>query len=110
MDTRPWSRLPETWAETSAASVRQHGARVVDYPTPRVRGCEATGDSRPTDPPRDGRYRVAIGAHCPHRSTQFTSPPCQGVTLLYDTQSGAPQDAPVTTAVDGGNIRVMTGR
>jgi len=37
MDTRPWSRLPETWAETSAASVRQHGARVVDYPTPRVR-------------------------------------------------------------------------
>jgi len=26
------------------------------------------------------------------------------VTLLYDTQSGAPQDAPVTTAVDGGNI------
>jgi hypothetical protein len=34
----------------------------------------------------------------------------RGVTLLYDTQSGAPQDAPVTTAVDGGNIRVMTGR
>jgi probable HAF family extracellular repeat protein len=34
----------------------------------------------------------------------------RGVTLLYDTQSGAPQGAPVTTPADGGNIRVMTGR
>ena len=34
----------------------------------------------------------------------------RGVTLLYDTQSGVPQDAPVTTPADGGNIRVMTGR
>jgi hypothetical protein len=34
----------------------------------------------------------------------------RGVTRLYDTQSGAPQDAPVTTPADGGNIRVMTGR
>ena len=29
-----------------------------------------------------------------------------GTTLLYDTQPGAAEDAPVTTAVDGGTIRV----
>ena len=29
-----------------------------------------------------------------------------GTTLLYDTQPGAAQDAPVTTPIDGGNIQV----
>ena len=29
-----------------------------------------------------------------------------GTTVLYDTQPGAAQDAPVTTAIDGGNIRI----
>ena len=29
-----------------------------------------------------------------------------GARLLYDTQPGAPQDAPATTPIDGGNIQV----
>jgi probable HAF family extracellular repeat protein len=32
-----------------------------------------------------------------------------GARLLYDTQPGAPQDAPVTTPTDGGNIQVRRG-
>ena len=32
-----------------------------------------------------------------------------GTTLLYDSQPGATQDAPVTTPVDGGNIQVRRG-
>jgi probable HAF family extracellular repeat protein len=33
-----------------------------------------------------------------------------GTTLLYDTQPGAAQDAPVTTATGGGNIRIVPSR
>jgi hypothetical protein len=29
-----------------------------------------------------------------------------GATLVYDTQPGAAQDAPVTTEIDGGNIKI----
>jgi probable HAF family extracellular repeat protein len=32
-----------------------------------------------------------------------------GATLLYDTQPGAAQDAPVTTPIGGGNIRIRAG-
>ena len=32
-----------------------------------------------------------------------------GATLLYDTQPGAAQDAPVTTKIEGGNIRILRG-
>jgi len=32
-----------------------------------------------------------------------------GATPLYDTQPGAPQDAPVTTPIDGGNIQIRRG-
>jgi probable HAF family extracellular repeat protein len=32
-----------------------------------------------------------------------------GTTVLYDTQPGAAQDAPVTTPTDGGNIRIRAG-
>ena len=32
-----------------------------------------------------------------------------GATVLYDTQPGAAQDAPVTTPTDGGNIRIRAG-
>jgi hypothetical protein len=32
-----------------------------------------------------------------------------GATVLYDTQPGAAQDAPVTTPLGGGNIRIRTG-
>jgi hypothetical protein len=32
-----------------------------------------------------------------------------GATLLYDTQPGAAQDAPVTTSIEGGNIRIRAG-
>ncbi len=32
-----------------------------------------------------------------------------GARLLYDTQPGAPQDAPVTTPTEGGNIQVRRG-
>ena len=32
-----------------------------------------------------------------------------GATLLYDTQPGAAQDAPVTTRTEGGNIRIGRG-
>ena len=29
-----------------------------------------------------------------------------GTTLLFDTQPGTAQDAPVTTTIEGGNIRI----
>ena len=32
-----------------------------------------------------------------------------GATLLYDTQPGAAQDAPVTTRIEGGDIRIRRG-
>jgi len=32
-----------------------------------------------------------------------------GATLLYDTQPGAAQDAPVTTPTDGGTIQIRRG-
>ena len=32
-----------------------------------------------------------------------------GATPLYDTQPAAPQDAPVTTPIDGGNIQIRRG-
>ena len=32
-----------------------------------------------------------------------------GATVLYDTQPGAAQDAPVTMSIDGGNIRIRAG-
>jgi hypothetical protein len=32
-----------------------------------------------------------------------------GTSLLYDTQPGTAQDAPVTTPIDGGNVQVRRG-
>ena len=33
----------------------------------------------------------------------------QAGTLVFDSQPGAAQDAPVTTEIDGGNIRIRGG-
>ena len=58
----------------------------------------------------DARFRITVvdGALAGHAEGDdgFRIELWQGETLVLDTQPGAAQDAPVTTAIGGGNIRI----
>ena len=57
----------------------------------------------------DGQANGAYGHGSPADAIHVELWEASGATLLYDTQPGAAQDAPVTAPTDGGNIRIGSG-